>query len=64
MRVMAAEVVDRPAVRPDQVTLGVLISQVPRDVVDDAVAVCEVREKRSDGNFRTGWAGSACGPGS
>lgn len=35
-------------VRPDQVSLGVLISAVPRDAVDEAVAVCGVREKRSD----------------
>jgi transposase IS4-like protein len=35
-------------VRPDQVSLGVLVSAVPRDLVDDAVAVCGVREKRSD----------------
>jgi hypothetical protein len=38
-------------VRPDQVTLGVLISQVPRDAVDDAVDRCGVREKRSDGKL-------------
>lgn len=38
-------------VRPDQVTLGVLVSEVPRDAVDDAVAVCGVREKRSDGKL-------------
>jgi len=48
---MSVEVVDRPVVRPDQVTLGVLVSQVPRDAVDDAVAVCGVREKRSDGKL-------------
>jgi hypothetical protein len=35
-------------VRPDQVSLGVLVEQVSRDVVDEAVAVCGVREKRSD----------------
>ena len=35
-------------VRPDQVSLGVLINVVPRDAVDEAVAVCGVREKRSD----------------
>jgi len=35
-------------VRPDQVSLGVLVSAVPRDAVDEAVAVCGVREKRSD----------------
>jgi hypothetical protein len=38
-------------VRPDQVSLGVLVSAVPRDAVDDAVAVCGVREKRSDGKL-------------
>jgi hypothetical protein len=48
---MAPEVVDRSVVRPDQVSLGVLISQVRRDAVDDAVAVCGVREKRSDGKL-------------
>jgi len=35
-------------VRPDQVSLGVLVSAVSRDAVDEAVAVCGVREKRSD----------------
>jgi Insertion element 4 transposase N-terminal/Transposase DDE domain len=48
---MTADAVDRPVVRPDQVTLGVLISQVPRDAVDDAVNSCGVREKRSDGKL-------------
>jgi hypothetical protein len=38
-------------VRPDQVSLGVLVNAVPRDAVDDAVAVCGVREKRSDGKL-------------
>jgi Insertion element 4 transposase N-terminal len=38
-------------VRPDQVSLGVLINAVPRDAVDEAVAVCGVREKRSDGKL-------------
>jgi Insertion element 4 transposase N-terminal/Transposase DDE domain len=38
-------------VRPDQVSLGVLVSAVPRDAVDDAVAACGVREKRSDGKL-------------
>lgn len=41
-------VVDRPVVRPDQVSLGVLVSQVPRDAVDDAIAACGVQERRSD----------------
>jgi hypothetical protein len=36
------------AVRPDQVSLGVLVSAVARDAVDEAVTVCGVREKRSD----------------
>ena len=35
-------------VRPDQVSLGVLVSAVARDAVDDVVAACGVREKRSD----------------
>ncbi|MDQ3761428.1 MAG: transposase domain-containing protein, partial [Actinomycetota bacterium] len=38
-------------VRPDQVSLGVLVSAVPRDAVDEAVAVCGIREKRSDGKL-------------
>lgn len=42
---------DRPAVRTDQVSLGVLVNAVPRDLVDDAVAACGVREKRSDGKL-------------
>ncbi|MFV2128410.1 IS4 family transposase, partial [Micromonospora sp. LOL_013] len=38
-------------VRPDQVTLGVLISRVSREEVDAAVEVCGVREQRSDGKL-------------
>ena len=38
-------------VRPDQVSLGVLISAMPRDAVDEAVAVCGVRERRRDGKL-------------
>jgi hypothetical protein len=38
-------------VRPDQVSLGMLVSAVPRDAVDDAVAACGVRDKRSDGKL-------------
>lgn len=49
--IVTSDVADRPVVRPDQVTLGVLVSEVPRDAVDDAVAVCGVREKRSDGKL-------------
>jgi len=45
---MSGVVADRPDVRTDQVTLGVLVSAVPRDAVDDAIMVCGVREKRSD----------------
>jgi hypothetical protein len=48
---MSAEVADRRVVRADQVTLGVLVSEVPRDAVDDAVTACGVREKRSDGKL-------------
>ena len=49
--VVVRDVADRPVVRPDQVTLGVLISQVSREEVDAAVEVCGVREKRSDGKL-------------
>src|SRR3954451_12185337 len=38
-------------VRPDQVSLGVLVNAVPRDLVDEAVAACGVRERRSDGKL-------------
>jgi hypothetical protein len=38
-------------VSPDQVSLGVLVTAVPRDAVDDAVAVCGVGAKRSDGTL-------------
>jgi hypothetical protein len=38
-------------VRPDQVSLGVLVNAVPRDAVDEAVAVCGGRERRSDGKL-------------
>src|SRR5512135_3101678 len=38
-------------VRPDQVSLGVLVTAVPRDVVDDAIDVFGVRERRSDGKL-------------
>ena len=38
-------------VRPDQVTLGVLVDAVPRDAVDEAVAVCGRQERRSDGKL-------------
>jgi hypothetical protein len=48
---MTADVVVRPVVRTDQVTLGVLISQVSREEVDAAVEECGVREKRSDGKL-------------
>ncbi len=38
-------------VRPDQVSLGVLVSAVPREVIDAAVAVCGVGDKRSGGKL-------------
>jgi hypothetical protein len=38
-------------VRPDQVSLGVLVSAVPRDAVDAAVASCGVGAKRSAGKL-------------
>jgi hypothetical protein len=48
---VTSDTAHRPDVRPDQVTLGVLVTQVPRDAVDDAIAVCGVREQRSDGTL-------------
>jgi Insertion element 4 transposase N-terminal/Transposase DDE domain len=48
---MGVDVVERPEVRADQVTLGVLIAQVSREEVDAAIGVCGVREKRSDGKL-------------
>jgi len=38
-------------VRPDQVSLGVLVAAVPRDAVDGAVAALGVGAKRSDGKL-------------
>ncbi len=38
-------------VRPDQVSLGVLVAAVPRDVIDVAVAACGVTDKRSGGKL-------------
>jgi hypothetical protein len=38
-------------VTPDRVSIGVLVDAVQRDAVDDAVAVCGVRERRSDGKL-------------
>ncbi len=35
----------------DQISLGVLASSVPRDVIDDVVAVCGRQAKRSDGKL-------------
>lgn len=37
--------------RPDQVSVGVLVTAVPRDAVDAAVARCGVGAKRSDGKL-------------
>lgn len=42
--------VDAP-VSSDQVSIGVLVDAVPRDAVDDAVAACGVRERRSGGKL-------------
>jgi hypothetical protein len=38
-------------VRPDQVSLGVLVTAVPRDAVDAAVATCGGGDKRSGGKL-------------
>ena len=38
-------------VRPDQVSLGVLVSSVPRDVIDGAVEACGAKDKRSGGKL-------------
>lgn len=38
-------------VRPDQVSLGVLVTAIPRDAVDAAVAGCGAGAKRSDGKL-------------
>src|SRR5512144_3197259 len=48
---MTANVADRPVVRTDQVTFGVLVSQVSREEIDAAIQECGVREKRSDGKL-------------
>jgi hypothetical protein len=42
---------DGVVVRPDQVSLGVLVSAVARDAVDGAVAVCGVGERRAGGKL-------------
>jgi hypothetical protein len=44
-------VVDDVTVRPDQVSLGVLVATVSRDVIDNAVASHGVGAKRSDGKL-------------
>ena len=38
-------------VRPDQVSLGVLVTAVPRDAVDGAVTTCGAGDKRSGGKL-------------
>jgi hypothetical protein len=43
--------VDVGVVSSDQVSLGVLVAAVPRDAVDDAIAVCGVGAQRSDGKL-------------
>ena len=47
LRSMASDV----TVSPDHVSLGVLVSSVPRDVVDAAVVAHGVSAKRSDGKL-------------
>ena len=48
----ASAVVDQGVVvRPDQVSLGVLVSSVPRDAVDAAVAAGGVGQRRSGGKL-------------
>jgi hypothetical protein len=42
---------DGVVVSPDQVSLGVLVGAVSRDVIDGAVAACGVGPKRSDGKL-------------
>jgi hypothetical protein len=47
-------------VTPDQVSVGVLVSAVPRDVIDAAVAAHGAGAKRSGGTLPprgTSWAG-------
>jgi len=44
-------VAEAVVVRPDQVSLGVLVAAVPRDAVDAAVAQCGVAERRSGGKL-------------
>ncbi|MGH3875326.1 MAG: transposase domain-containing protein, partial [Pseudonocardiaceae bacterium] len=43
--------VEGVVVRPDQVSLGVLVAAVPRDAVDAAVAACGVGDRRSGGKL-------------
>jgi hypothetical protein len=40
------------AVSSDQVSLGVLVSTVSRDVIDAAVKACGVGDRRSGGKLR------------
>jgi hypothetical protein len=48
---MSAGLLVRPVPRPDQVSLGVLVTAVPREAVDEAVVVAGVGAKRSDGKL-------------
>jgi transposase IS4-like protein len=43
--------VNAGVITPDQVSLGVLATAVPRDAVDEAVAVCGVAAQRADGKL-------------
>ena len=51
----SAIMVDGVVVRPDQVSLGVLVAAVPRDAVDDAVAGCGVGANARTGSCRRMW---------
>jgi hypothetical protein len=42
-------------VTPDQVSIGVLVASIPRDVIDTAVAAHGVQAKRSGGSCRRTW---------
>jgi hypothetical protein len=51
MSVMMTVMMTGTPARPDMVSIGMLVDAVPRDAVDDAVALCGVRERRSDGKL-------------
>lgn len=43
--------VDASVALPDQVSLGVLVTAVPQDAVDEAIAACGAGARRSDGKL-------------